>query len=215
VADLVRYARFHLGDGTIDSVRVLSPEGIQRMQTPLGPGGSLGPNLVDTIGVTWQLSSVGGTRVVTHAGGGDGQQSTFVLAPERGFALVVLTNADAGAALGQELTAWALARFLGLAQLPPTTRSMPRERLAEYAGVFVAGDGSGTFRVRAEGDALHLDLLVAGQAEPVMAMPLQPLGDDLVAADYLGLTVYADFVRDAAGRVGWLRFLGRLMPRSA
>ncbi len=215
VADLLRYARFHLGDGTVDGARVLSPEVIRRMRTPHGPGASLGPNLLDGVGLAWQLWRVGGTRVVGHGGGGNGQQSALVLVPERGFALAVLSNADAGAALGQELTDWALARFLGLTQPPRATSAAPPQRLAEYAGAYVTGDGSGTFQVGAEGDVLRLELFVAGQAEPVLATPLRPVGNDLVSADVLGLTVYAAFVRDDAGRIGWLRFLGRLAPRSA
>ncbi len=214
VTDLLRFARFHLGDGTVGGARVLSPEGIQRMRTPHGPGGSVGPNVLDGVGVNWQLWSVGGARVVGHGGGGVGQQSGLVLVPEREFALAVLTNADAGAALGQELTEWALEQFLGLIQPPPATISVPPERLAEYAGDFAAGDGSAIFRVGTEGAALRLDLLVAGQGEPVLTSPLKPVGDDLVIAEFLGLTIYADFVRNAAGEIGWLRFLGRLAPRS-
>jgi CubicO group peptidase (beta-lactamase class C family) len=40
VTDELRYARFHLGDGTVNGTKVLSAEGLERMQAPLGPGGS-------------------------------------------------------------------------------------------------------------------------------------------------------------------------------
>src|SRR5262249_35618917 len=39
--DQLRYARFHLGDGTtLDGVRLLSPESMRLMQSPQGPGGN-------------------------------------------------------------------------------------------------------------------------------------------------------------------------------
>ena len=45
VVDQLRYARFHLGDGRMPAGPagrlVLSQEAMQRMQTPLGPGGTL------------------------------------------------------------------------------------------------------------------------------------------------------------------------------
>src|SRR5215212_3233377 len=121
VNDMLRYARFHLGDGAANGTRLLSAESLRRMQTPLGPGGSvpgLGEIRLEAVGVSWMLWSRGGVRIVAHPGGTNGQQSTFSLVPERGFAVTVLTNAQSGLLLGFEVTDWALDRFLGL-QPPP------------------------------------------------------------------------------------------------
>jgi CubicO group peptidase (beta-lactamase class C family) len=41
LSDELRYARFHLGDGTANGTRVLRAESLRRMQMPLGPGGSV------------------------------------------------------------------------------------------------------------------------------------------------------------------------------
>ncbi len=41
------------------------------------------------------------------------------------------------------------------------------------------------------------------------------IGDDLATLEGLGLTVFTDFVRDDAGQVAWIRFIGRLVPRAA
>ena len=218
VNDMLRYARFHLGDGTTDGKRVLSAESLQRMQTPLGPGGST-PGLAEVrpegVGVTWNLWSRGGVRIVSHPGGTSGQLSSFFIVPERGFALSVLTNAQRGLLLNFEVTDWALDQFLGL-QPPPALRTVPvdQARLAEYSGEYALPDGSEAIRIRQQDGGLRLvtssPLLVPGQAE--IELPLRTVGEDLAMAEFMGVTLYTEFVRDDTGKVAWVRFLGRLVP---
>jgi hypothetical protein len=189
------------------------------MQTPLGLGGStpgLGEIRFDGVGVTWQLWSRGGVQIVSHPGGTNGQQSTFSLVPERGFAVTVLTNAQAGILLGFEVTNWVLDRFLGLE--PPLLATVPVDpaRLAEYAGEYALPDAAETIRIREEDGALQLgtssQVLVPGQT--AVELPLRMVGDDLAITVYMGVPLFTDFVRDDAGTVAWIRFLGRLLPRA-
>jgi CubicO group peptidase (beta-lactamase class C family) len=219
VEDMLRYARFHLGDRTANGTQVLSAESLQRMQTPLGPGGSvpgLGVVRLEGVGVTWNLWSRGGVRIVSHPGGTSGQLSTFFIVPEHGFALSILTNAQAGILLGFEVTDWVLERFLGLE--PPLLATVPLDpaRLSKYAGEYALPNGSEPIRIREEGGALQLvtasPLLSAAQTD--IALSLRIVGDDVAIAEYMGVPLYADFVRDDAGNVAWVRFLGRLVPRA-
>ena len=213
--DELRYARFHLGDGTANGARVLSAESMRRMQTPLGPSATL-PTMgapIEAVGVNWMLWHRGGVRIVSHDGGTNGQQSTFSLVPARGFAVTVLTNVTAGVLLDAEVTNWALDRFLGLRQPPVTATPVDQARLAEYAGEYVSPDGSQTIRVREENGALQLEGVVPGLGK--IASPLRVVGDDLATLEFMGLTVFIDFVRDDAGKVAWIRFVGRLVPRAA
>jgi hypothetical protein len=198
---------------------VLSAESLRRRQTPLGPGGSvpgLGAIRLEAVGVNWMLWRRGGVRIVSHPGGTNGQQSTFLLVPERGFAVTVLTNAQAGIVLGFEVTNWVLDRFLGLE--PPVLATVPVDpaRLAEYSGEYAIPDASETIRIREENGALQLatssQLLAPGEAE--IELPLRMVGDDLALAEFMGVPLYTDFVRDDAGTVAWVRFLGRLVPRT-
>jgi hypothetical protein len=55
-------------------------------------------------------------------------------------------------------------------------------------------------------------LLRPGQVE--VELPLRMVGDDLAMAEFMGVTLFTDFVRDGAGNVAWVRFLGRLAPRT-
>lgn len=63
VADLLRFTRFHLGDGRAASgIRVLPTHALQRMQEPTAKlqASSLG----DAVGLGWFLREVGGVRTV-------------------------------------------------------------------------------------------------------------------------------------------------------
>lgn len=218
VRDDLRYARFHLGDGTADGRRVLSAASMHRMQSPLGPEGSV-PSLgshLDGVGVNWLLWRRGGERIVSHAGGTTGQQSTFTLVPGRGFAVTVLTNAATGVQFGNEVTDWALERFLALPRPPVTTVAADPARLAEYAGAYALPDGSEPIQIGEVDGALHLAWLVPSfldPAQPRVELPLRLTGEDQAIVDFMGLPVFVDFVRDDAGMVAWIRFVGRLVPR--
>jgi CubicO group peptidase (beta-lactamase class C family) len=220
LSDELRYARFHLGDGMANGTRVRSAESLRRMQTPLGPGGSvpgLGENRLEGVGVNWMLWSRGGVRIVAHAGGTYGQQSTLSLVPEHDFALTLLTNAQSGLLLGFEVTNWVLDRFLGLE--PPLLATVPVDPvcLAEYSGEYALPGAAETIRIREEDGALRLatsaELLDPGQTK--IDLPLRMVGNDLATAEYMGVTLLTDFVRDGTGKVAWIRFLGRLVPRIA
>jgi hypothetical protein len=80
------------------------------MRSNPGPGGTLFVEL-DGMGVSWQLRpGAQGVRIVQHGGDYPGQFSGFIMVPERGFALTVLTNSDGGIKLTSDLFIddWAL-----------------------------------------------------------------------------------------------------------
>ena len=67
VADQLRWARFHLGDGRAETgARVLPTELLQQMKEPTVA--LRGSNLGDAIGIGWFLRKIDGIRAVTHAG---------------------------------------------------------------------------------------------------------------------------------------------------
>jgi CubicO group peptidase (beta-lactamase class C family) len=211
--DQLRYARVHVGDGTANGRPVLSEASMRRMRTSLGPGGSTPLLVVENVGVSWMLWSRGGVRIVSHPGGTNGQMSAFTLVPERGFAVTVLTNANAGATLENEVTDWALERFLGLPRPTSTPVVLPPARLADYGGDYVMPENGGTIQVREDVGALRLGWLVPGQPEPAVDSPLRFVGNDLATVEAMGLTLFTDFVREGAGKVVWIRFLGRMVRR--
>jgi CubicO group peptidase (beta-lactamase class C family) len=135
-ADQLAWARFHLGDGTAaDGKRVLAEEQLRRMQQPTVemPGSALG----DAVGISWLLGEVGGATTVSHGGTTNGQHSEFRMVPERGFALISMTNCGpTGPQLNERLWTWALEHYLGLKDVEPVPTRLPEAELAPYTGRF-------------------------------------------------------------------------------
>jgi CubicO group peptidase (beta-lactamase class C family) len=213
--DELRYARFHLGDGTANGVQLLSAHRLKQMRTPQGPGGTVPQLVIENVGINWMLRTRGGETVISHAGGTYGQQSDLCLVPERGFAVTTLTNADAGAVLAIEATDWALDRFLGLPKPERSAISLLTSRPAEYTGEYVLPEEGAIFRVIEADGGLRIETLAPGQTEPTSSSPLTFIGDDLATVDYMGFPIFTDFVRNDADTVAWLRYFGRMIPRAS
>lgn len=114
VGDQLRWARFHVGDGTTaDGRRILPKELLARMQEPTV--GLFGSAMGDAVGISWLLRDVDGSATVGHAGGMESQFSQLLMVPERDFAVVVVANsAPNGIELTNDVVRWALSTHLGL-----------------------------------------------------------------------------------------------------
>jgi CubicO group peptidase (beta-lactamase class C family) len=240
VRDQLRYAAFHLGDGTApDGTRLLKRKSLVEMRSNPGPGGTLFVEL-DGIGVTWILRpSREGKRIVQHGGDYVGQHAGFIMVPERGFALTVLTNSDGGPALLGDLFTddWALKRFAGVSNLPAKPQALSGRELAPYESLYTGqiidpvftpsgtevdtrielkGTPNGRLRMRRT-DSLDTPVIddptvVAAEDVPAAELRLAFYRDDYVLAfDESGEPIArANFLRGHNGNVEWLRFGGRL-----
>jgi hypothetical protein len=214
VKDLVQFASFHLGDGTVNGTRVMDESALRFMQSELGPGGTV-PSArapIGALGVNWLLYDQGGERIVSHAGGANGQLAMFIMVPSRRFAFAMTTNAAAGLALAFEVTDRVTMGMLGLPLPDYAAMPLTAEQRAGYIGEYVTPDGAQAITVSEQGEELVLRGAVPGEGEIVS--PMHMIGDDLVSLDYMGLSIFADFVRDDTGDVAWIRFVGRLVPRA-
>ena len=220
-ADQIRYARFHLGDGTAGDQRVLEPETLELMKQPTASlhASALG----DSVGISWLLKDIAGVRLVRHGGTTNGQLSAFVLVPERDFAITVLTNSDTGGQLHQEMVKWALETYLGVAEPDPEPLSLSEAELAPYAGRYETA--SGVIELTVEGDRLianasyseealaKLRSVYGDQVPEQKPIPIKMLPDDrfiVVEGRARGTRGY--FVR-TGGSVSGVDFGGRLAPR--
>jgi CubicO group peptidase (beta-lactamase class C family) len=219
VRDQLRYARFHLGDGTApDGTRLLSAKTMALMQSPLveASGGQ-------QWGLSWGVRNVGGARVVFHGGATTGQAAAFLMVPERRFAIAVLTNADQGGTLHAGITAWALGRYLGLEEPEPAMLTLPAQELAPYLGRYAGGGSTSDIDVSA-GDG-HLILrhhlkggFPAKDVPPPPAPPPMRAGftaaDRWVVLDGPAKGAKGEFLRGPDGRIAWLRW-SRIRARQA
>ena len=132
--DLMRYARFHLGDGTApDGARLLSRASVDLMRTPLADA-----DLDRKVGVSWFVRTVGGVRLQYHGGVAIGQQGVLMLAPDRGEAVTVQTNSARGGLLHQDVTTWWQRQRLDLKVPEPVYIELDKTRYTEYADRYLA-----------------------------------------------------------------------------
>jgi CubicO group peptidase (beta-lactamase class C family) len=216
VRDQLAWARFHLGDGRAgNGRRLLSRRALEEMRSNPGPGGTLLVEL-EGMGVAWMLRpSAEGVRIVQHGGNWPGQSSGFMMVPERGFAITLLTNSVGGEALTTALFGedWALRQFAGVSNPPAEPQRRSASQLTPYEGRYRATsigiDGTvydNSFDLRAHGGVLKVN-------GPITASAFAFYRDDFVLdLDEAGKPSGArsNFVRGPGGEVAWLRAHGRL-----
>ncbi len=215
VVDQLRYARFHMGDGsTPTGERLLQPETLQLMQTPAVKGD------MTWMGLNWFIWDIGGVRFIDHDGSTNGQQAALWFSPEKKLAFTALTNEQRGFLLLSELTNWVRKNFLGVEEKEPAAIVLPEAQLREYAGRYQASFGD-IFDFEPVNGGLrmtHIAALHPDQTDtpddPFPPMQTAFLGEDrfiFLDPPFKGFTF--DFLRNRDGKIVWLRFSGRVMAR--
>jgi CubicO group peptidase (beta-lactamase class C family) len=205
VADLLRYARFHLGDGS----PLMSRETLDLMHRPSHVAGSL----CDQVALVWMVDECAGRTVVHHGGTTNGYQADLRLVPELDLAWVMLTNSDHEHQLDRVIRA----ELLGP---DPAPTGFAPDDLSSYAGHYEA--------VLAELDVTvdddHLRLEVATPRRALWSPDEDPPQsrstrlafrdqDRVVAVDMPYTGHRGEFVRGRDGAVEWFRWDGRIAGR--
>ncbi len=223
VADQLRWARFHLGDGCAESgVRVLPAEALHRMQAPTVA--LRGSTLGDAIGIGWFLRAVAGARTVGHAGSANGQFAELLLVPERSFAVVSLSNAGPeGIPFNQAVVRWPLQTCLGVTDRDPEPLAYDEARARTVVGNY-ANDYM-TLTIGTAGAGLRLDVRIkpeiraAAKIEPPpdhapADIGLLPGNTDEYIVTSGGLKGQRGFfTRDESGAIVGVDLAGRLLKR--
>ena len=217
VRSMLRYARFQIGDGTApDGTQLLKRASLDEMQTPVASAGSG----AGAVGVTWMIKPVGGVGTARHSGGTNGQISIFILVPERQFALTIVTNADRGGELCQEVAAWALDHYCGMAEAPFAAREMTAEGLAPYAGTYRSALNDSTITI-ADGQLVIQSIpkggfpkrdTPPGPTPPPTRLDLGP-DDTIIALDVPFKGTRGEFLRGDDGAIEWVRIGSRIAKR--
>jgi CubicO group peptidase (beta-lactamase class C family) len=221
VGDQIKWARFHLGDGS----PILKKETLDLMKQPTVemPGSALG----DAVGISWLLRDIGGLKEVGHGGTTIGQYSQFFMIPERDFALISMTNfGPDGAQLNRRLAAWALEAFFGITEPEDEPIQLGDAALADYVGCYETV--SAFADITAEAGALLLNVRIKPETlqrlrddgEEVPEQPPIPIamlagsGDRYVVADGAAKGMKGYFMRDETGAVTGVHVGGRLAVRT-
>ena len=223
VADQLRWARFHLGEGRADSgARVLPATVLHQMKEPTARlrGSALG----DALGIGWFLRDVDGVRTVGHGGSANGQFAEVLIVPERDFAVVSLSNAGPdGISFNQAVVRWALAHYLGVIDQDPTPLPFAAARAEEVVGSYV--NEVMTLTISTEGAGLRLEVLMKPEIRAAADKELPPdhtpfdLGllpgdtDDYILTSGAFTGQRGFFTRDERGTVVGVDLAGRLFTR--
>lgn len=222
MTDLLAYARFHLGDGRAASGEpVLRRESLELLRTAQMHKQATD----DDIGIAWHLRTVGAVKTASHGGTLSGHILLLELAPARNFAISILTNANTGWRLIQDVEREALQSYLGVTYAP--NQAIAHRGLVEtlpWAQPLAAQPDAapyvGTYQRPSNSVVVRVDgarLLVQERPNnrpPGPAMPIAFFGDDravVTAGPDRGQTV--EFIRDASGQVKWVRVVGRVAGR--
>ncbi|TVY05612.1 beta-lactamase family protein [Paenibacillus cremeus] len=220
VADQIRWARFHLGDGCADSgVCTLLAENLHQMKEPTVElrGSALG----NAIGIGWFLRDMDGVRLVGHGGSANGQFSELLIVPERNFAIVTLSNAGPnGITFNQSVVRWALEMYLGVMVRDPEPLPYNENRAWEIVGKYETD--AQMLIIRTNGEKLTLEVGIRPEIRAAADTELPP---DYAPADIGLLSADGDeyvvtsgglkgqrgfFSRDESGAVVGVDLAGRL-----
>ncbi|MCI3928576.1 serine hydrolase domain-containing protein [Streptomyces sp. AN091965] len=217
-SDLLRWARFQLGDGE----GVLPAEALHRMRerTVDLRSSSLG----DGFGICWFLHDLDGVRGIGHGGSGNGQFAELLIVPERNFAVVALSNVGPdGYTCNQSVVKWALEHYLGVVEREPEPLPYEDAPARQAAGrydidamnVDVAADGTRlTLAVEIKPEIREASDEEMPPGYPPAAIAFLPGGRDeylVLEGGLKGERGY--FSRDADGTVTGIDLGGRLFTR--
>src|SRR3990172_2933630 len=224
MTDLLAYAGFHLGDGTApNGERVLKRESLELLRTPQVRKQATD----DDMGIGWHLRTVGAVRTASHGGTLAGHILLLEIVPEHNFAIAILTNSNTGWRLIQDVEREALKSYLGavyalnqaiahrglVESLPSVQPLAQQPDPTPYVGTYRRPDV--TVVVRAEGNRLLVQER-RNTGRPGTDMPVLFYGPDrVVVTDGAERGQSIEFVRDAGGRVSWVRVVGRVAVRES
>jgi CubicO group peptidase (beta-lactamase class C family) len=211
ITDMMTYARFQMGDGTVNGTRVLARETLQQMQTAQAAKQATD----DSIGIAWHMRHVGGIRTFSHGGTLSGHILLLEIVPERNFAIAILTNSNTGWRLIQDVEREALRSYLGatyavnqaiahrgLVETLPSVQPGRQPDFAPYVGTYTRP--SNPYVVHVENGKLYVDNRLVTFFGP----------DRVVVLDGPDAGQSIEFVRDSAGRVNWIRVVGRVAVKT-
>lgn len=220
VENLIRYARFHLGDGTTaGGERLLSRVSLEAIRTP-----RLQKNTSsDAMGLGWHLRTLDGVSTAQHGGTLGGHCLHVQLVPDRDLCFAILTNHADGWRLNEDVAAGILSDYESLA-LAPGQRTggnrggnermtlhasplLPQPSPGEYAGLYLRPP-VGEVRVEVEGDGL---VVGSGPGRHGLTFWAPDMAYGTGPGSFQGMAV--EFIRDGSGAVTWVRVNGRIARR--
>jgi CubicO group peptidase (beta-lactamase class C family) len=212
VKDLLKYARFHMGDGkSASGKRVLSRRSLEAMREAQVYAGGRGD-----MAITWFVRYAGKLKAYAHGGATNGQQAYLFFIPEKDFVLAILTNSDDGGIITAQTFGWALDLYFGIKTNPPKPVQTPRNELKQYVGRYRIG--TECFDLKVKGAHLiyhHIPLGGFPKPETPPGPAIPPMRfvfyekDKVIGLDEPYKDALGDFIRDEREKLQFFRVGGR------
>ncbi len=217
IADLFRYARFHMGEGVAaNGTRLLDKQSLQEMHAP-----RFGATDPESVGLTWYMREVNGTKILRHNGGTNGQVTSFNIVPAHNMAFAILTNGDQGTTLINSVTKTILEQYLGIAPKADSPIAINAAQLQEFVGHYAAREDNVEVSLRDGGMILQVTNKGGFPTPADPPPPTQPppvraafyANDKIFIRDDPYKDTHGEFLRDEKGEIEWLRIFGRIHKR--
>jgi CubicO group peptidase (beta-lactamase class C family) len=207
VQDLLKYARFHMGNGT----RIIKKKSLETMRVKQVNAGMHGD-----MGITWFIREYGGIKFYGHGGATNGQQANFFFIPEQDFALAILTNSDEGGIIAAKAVSWTLELYFNTKMKSPSLIERPVNEIKEYLGKYQIGTECFDLKLKGKNIMYHhipLGGFPTPNTPPGPALPPMRFAfyetDKMIGLDEPYKDSLGDFIRDEKGRVEYFRIGGR------
>ena len=177
VENLLRFAMFHLGDGSVGEQQVIGGKALAAMQQPVAT-----LNSIDRWGLGWALRTIGETDVFEHGGWMDGYRAQLTVLPERNAAIAILNNGGYGHTANDEILDVVLADVFGIDKPRYAAISLPQDELQRFVGRYTSSHIDIT--IRPEDDRLRAFYKTAWHENDGAEITLEPLAaDELIIRD--------------------------------
>ena len=208
VQDLLKYARFHMGNG---KKGVLSGKSLKAMRVPQADAGARGQ-----MGITWFIRQVGEVTAYAHGGATNGQQAYFFFIPDQDFACAILTNSDDGGILTAEVFTKVMELYFHAKAETPRPMEVETRELKEYIGRYQIGTECFDLKVK-DGYLIYHHIPLGGfprpDTPPGPAMPPMRFAfyehDRVIGLDEPYRNALGEFFRDGKGSLQFFRIGGR------
>jgi CubicO group peptidase (beta-lactamase class C family) len=212
VRDLLKYARFHMGNGRNG---VISGRSLRAMRVPQVDAGARG-----WMGISWFIRDLGDLKVYAHGGATHGQQAYFCFIPGRQFALVILTNSDDGGIITDKVFNEALKLYFDANVEHPKPIAISAGELRPFVGRYQIGTDCLDLKIKGKYLMYH-DIPLGGFPTPETppGEALKPMRflfyekDKVIGLDEPYKDALGDFLRDDRGRLKYFRIGGRAHPK--
>ncbi len=209
VTDLLRFGQAHMNEGSIDGKRLLPKKLTREMQMPQIDAA----NFAQNYGIGWAIYSNEPNVVLGHGGSTNGFQAQLTLAPDKQFAVAILTNGDAGSKVIRDVEDFVVAQYCDIRIPKRKPITMSKTDLARFTGVYKTRYTEVDIKPKDGGLRIVFSAksVLANKTTKFPAMYAKPLSDrEFLVTEGLSENSRFDFIDNSVDG-GWrLRIGGRI-----